>query len=95
MDRKHKLAAALSALMMAAGIDAASAIESPADTIAAAQERIENMASLTDLQAELEVLREIDPNHPLLALLMSRIVEVSQPLSQTENLMAFDISAPY
>ncbi|WP_143145589.1 hypothetical protein [Devosia enhydra] len=95
MDRKHKLSAALAALMMAAGIDAASAIESPADAIAAAQQRIESTASIVDLQTELEMLRATDPDSPILAMLMSRIVELSQPPSRREDRLAFDVNAPY
>lgn len=94
MDRKTGLAAALAAIVLAAGIESASAIE-VVTAFEPERQRIETSTSIADLQLELDQLRAADPNHPLIAFLMGRIIALSQPDALRVASLSFDLMAPY
>lgn len=92
MDNKSGLAAALAALMLAAGMDSAAAVgRLPAPDLG----RIESSASIPSLRTELDALRSADPENPAIGMIIRRIVVLSNATSTVVGVNNQDVSGPY
>jgi len=80
MNSRSGLVAALATLTLAAGIESASALDESA-------ERIEQLQSysVTQLYLELDAVRSVDPDSPLVGVITSRLVALGTPENPVDD----------